>query len=266
MVMNIVALIGLLIGFAGVIAGYLLDEGVLSALIKLPAVCTVIIGTIGIGIVANPFSRLKKIPAALKLVFFSKKKDVGKLIDTIVEISVLARKSGLLALESEAAKFDDPVLKKGLNYLADGVTPERLKMNLEAESDSLYEEYEEAAKVFEGLGGTSPTMGVLGTVMGMVSILKDLGADGGMDTLGAKIASAFIATMYGVGFANLVYLPLGNHIKAAAVEESNYYKIMVEGLVSIQAGEYPTRIKEYIVAMSGPSNSKKLKGGKEIAE
>ena len=264
--MNIVALIGLLIGFAGVISGYLLDEGILSDLIKLPAICTVIIGTIGVGIVANPFSRLKKIPSALKLVFLGKKRDMGKLVDTIVEISVLARKSGLLALESEAAKYDDPVLKKGLNYLADGVPPERLKMNLEAESESMYEEYEEAAKVFEGLGGTSPTMGVLGTVMGMVSILKELGGDGGMDTLGAKIASAFIATMYGVGFANLIYLPLGSHIKAAAEAESNYYKVMVEGLVSIQAGEYPARIKEYLVALSGPSNSKKMKGGKVIAE
>ncbi|MFB0920405.1 MAG: MotA/TolQ/ExbB proton channel family protein [Oscillospiraceae bacterium] len=264
--MNIVALIGLLIGFGGVIAGYMLDEGVLSALIKLPAICTVVVGTLGIGLIANPLSRLKKVPAALKLVFLGKKQDTGKLIDTIVEISVIARKSGLLALEAEAAKYDNPVLKKGLNYLADGVPPDRLKMNLEAESDSMYEEYEEAAKVFEALGGTSPTMGVLGTVMGMVSILKDLGGDGGMDTLGAKIASAFIATMYGVGFANLIYLPLGNHIKAAAERENSYYKIMIEGLVSIQAGEYPARIKEYLVALSGPSNSKKMKGGKEIAE
>lgn len=264
--MNILALIGVLIGFAGVIAGYMLDEGVLSALIKLPAVCTVIIGTIGIALAANPISRIKKVPAALKLAFFSKKPDTGKLIDTIIEISVIARKSGLLALESEAAKYDNPVLKKGLNYLADGVPPERLKMNLEAESDSMYEEYEEAAKLFEGMGGTSPTMGVLGTVMGMVSILKELGGDGGMDTLGAKIASAFIATMYGVGFANLIYLPLGSHIKAAAEEQSNYYKVMIEGLVSIQAGEYPTRIKEYLMALSGPSNSKKMKGGKEVSE
>lgn len=263
--MNILAIIGMLLGFAGVIAGYMLDEGVLGALIKLPAVCTVIVGTLAIGLVANPSSRLKKIPAAIKLAFFSKKPDTGKLIDSIIEISVIARKSGLLALEAESQKYDNPVLKKGLNYLADGVPPERLKMNLEAESDAMYEEYEEAAKVFEGLGGTSPTMGVLGTVMGMVSILKELGGDGGMDTLGAKIASAFIATMYGVGLANLVYLPIGSHIKAAAEEQSNYYRVMIEGLVSIQAGEYPTRIKEYLMALSGPSNSKKMKGG-NVAE
>jgi len=248
--MNFSAVVGIILGFAGVIYGYLADEGALSALIKLPSISIVIGGTLGIMVASNPVSRLKKIPKALRLVFLEKRQDMGALIQTIIQISIIARKSGLLALESQAVKYDNPILKKGLTYIADGVPPERLRLNLEAE-----------ALVFEGMGGTSPTMGVLGTVMGMVSILRDMGTD--MDALGGKIATAFIATMYGVGFANLVYLPLASHIRAAAEEEYHYYRIMIEGLVAIQAGEYPARIQEYLLALSGPSNVRKIAAAKK---
>jgi len=257
--MNIFSIIGILLGFAGVIFGYVSDEGVLSALVKIPALSIVFGGTIGFMLASNPIGRLKKIPAALKLAFFSKAPNIGELIDIIMEISVVARRDGLLALETESGKFDNPVLKKGLTYIADGITPERLKQNLEAESDAMLNDYEEAAKVFEGMGGVAPTMGVLGTVMGMVSILRDMNSD--MDSLGGKIATAFIATMYGVGSANLLWLPAANLIKAAAEEQGNYYRIMTEGLVAIQAGEYPTRIKEYLTAMSGPAEAKKIGTG-----
>lgn len=253
--MNIFAIAGIIVGLAGILFGYIADEGVLSALVKIPALSIVFGGTFGIMLAANPLSRLKKIPAALKLTYMSKKPDVAALIDSIMEISVVARRDGLLALETESSKFDNPVLKKGLTYIADGISPERLKQNLEAESEAMIADFEEAARVFEGMGGAAPTMGVLGTVMGMVSILRDMSD---MNSLGGKIATAFIATMYGVGSANILWLPIGSSIKAAAEEEGAYYKIMIEGLVAIQAGEYPTRIKEYLIAMSGPSNAKKF--------
>lgn len=259
--MNFSAVVGIILGFAGVIYGYLADEGALSALVKLPSISIVIGGTLGIMVASNPVSRLKKIPKALRLVFLEKRQDMGALIQTIIQISIIARKSGLLALESQAVKYDNPILKKGLTYIADGVPPERLRLNLEAEAEAMLQEFEEAALVFEGMGGTSPTMGVLGTVMGMVSILRDMGTD--MDALGGKIATAFIATMYGVGFANLVYLPLASHIRAAAEEEYHYYRIMIEGLVAIQAGEYPARIQEYLLALSGPSNVRKIAAAKK---
>ncbi len=251
--MNILAIVGTLIGFAGVIFGYLEDDGVLSALVKIPAISIVFGGTLGIVLAANPLSKLKKVPAGLKLAFFSKKKDVVALVDLLVEIAIIARQSGLLALETEAEKYENPVLKKGMSYIADGVSPEYLKQTLEAECEAMYSDYEAAAAVFEGMGGAAPTMGVLGTVMGMVSILKDMSD---MDSLGGKIATAFIATLYGVGSANLLWLPIGAHIKAAAEEEFAYYQIMVDGFLAIQAGEYPARIKEFLLAKCGPSAAK----------
>lgn len=152
----------------------------------------------------------------MKLAFFTKKKDVGELIELMVQIAIIARQSGLLALETEAEKYDNPVLKKGMSFIADGVSPEYLKQTLEAECEVMLNDYEAGASVFEQMGGAAPTLGVLGTVMGMVSILRDMNAD--MASLGGKIATAFIATMYGVGSANLLWLPAAQ-IKANAEEE-----------------------------------------------
>ena len=253
--MNITLLIGLVLGFGGVVAGYVLDEGVLSALLKPSAACIVFGGTFGIMLMGNPMSRLKKVPAAIKLVIKGKKQNFAELVDIVMDVSVVARRDGLLALETEAGKYENPILKKGLAYIADGISPERLKQNLYAESDAQLADYEEGAKVFEGMGGAAPTCGVLGTVMGMVSILRSMSGSV-MDSLGGKIATAFIATMYGVGSANLLWLPIASTIKALAEEQENYNRILIEGLLSIQAGEYPSRIKEYLIAMCGPENSK----------
>lgn len=253
--MNITLLLGLVVGFGGVIYGYIEDGGVLSALMKISSISIVFGGTFGIMLMSSPMSRLKKVPAALKLVFKGKKQNFAELVDIVMDVSVVARRDGLLALETEASKYGNPILKKGLAYIADGISPERLKQNLYAESEAQLADYEDAAKVFDGMGGAAPTCGVLGTVMGMVSILRSMsGSD--MDSLGGKIATAFIATMFGVGSANLLWLPIASTIKALAEEQEAYNHILIEGLLSIQAGEYPSRIKEYLIAMCGPENSK----------
>lgn len=259
--MNILAIVGVILGFAGVLFGYIEDEGVLSALVKIPAISIVFGGSIGVALAANPLSKLKKVPAALKLAFFTKKKDVGELIELMVQIAIIARQSGLLALETEAEKYDNPVLKKGMSFIADGVSPEYLKQTLEAECEAMLNDYEAGASVFEQMGGAAPTLGVLGTVMGMVSILRDMNAD--MASLGGKIATAFIATMYGVGSANLLWLPFAAQIKANAEEEYHYYEIMVAGFLAIQAGDYPTRIKEFLIAKCGSGNVKIDASGKD---
>ncbi|MBP8639828.1 MAG: MotA/TolQ/ExbB proton channel family protein [Oscillospiraceae bacterium] len=244
--MNILGIIGVIIAFAAVLFGYIADEGVLSSLVKIPAISIVFGGSIGVALIANPVSKLKIVPGAMKLAFFTKKKNVGELIELMVQTAIIARQSGLLALETEAEKYDNPVLKKGMSFIADGVSPEYLKQTLEAECEA-------GASVFKQMGGAAPTLGVLGTVMGMVSILRDMSD---MDSLGGKIATAFIATMYGVGSANLLWLPFAAQIKANAEEEYHYYQIMVAGFLAIQAGDYPTRIKEFLIAKCGSGNVK----------
>jgi chemotaxis protein MotA len=255
--MNITYLIGLILGFGGIIFGYLSDEGVMSALVKISALSIVFGGTFGIMFMTNPMNRIKQIPSAIKMVLFNKKKDYSALVDQLFDIANLARRDGLLALEAEAEKTQDPFIKKGLNFLADGVEPEFLRDILSSEIEAKAENFEEAAAVFEGMGGSAPTMGVLGTVMGMVSILRDMSD---MDSLGGKIATAFIATLYGVGSANLLWLPLAGHIKAAAKAENDYFEVVIDGLLLIQDGVSPTRLKESLYARIGDKINEKDKG------
>ena len=256
--MNIIYIIGLVLGFGGILAGYMLDEGVLSALLKVPAFCIVFGGTFGVMLMANPMSRIKLVPGALKLLFFYKPRDYEQLVNQMYDLANIARRDGLLAMEAEAEKIGDPFIQKGLNLLADGVEPEFLQDVLGSEIEAKDHDYEEAAAVFEGMGGTAPTMGVLGTVMGMVSILRDMSD---MDSLGGKIASAFIATMLGVGSANLMWLPIGSHIKAIANQEREYHETIVDAMLLILDGMAPLRIKEKLYARIGEkiNNSKKGK-------
>lgn len=262
--MNIFLIIGLIIGFGGVIFGYVEDDGVLTALLKPSAASIVFGGTLGFVMLSFPMSFLKQVPKALKMIFFRKKKNYAEVIDLLYNLANVARRDGILAMEAQAERVADPFIKKGLLYVADGVEPEFLKEVLENEIESTSKEYEHAAKVMEGAGGVAPSMGVLGTVMGMVSILREMGAD--MEALGGKIATAFIATMYGVGSANLLWIPLGNHIRNCAEEDAEYMDLIVTGLLSILEGEYPARMKDNLMAVIGGLDDKsKGKGSKNDA-
>lgn len=256
--MNIFYVIGALLGFGGLIVGYLLEDGVISALLKMPAFLIVFGGTFGVMFMANPMSRIKLVPSSLKLVLFYKPRDYDTLLDQLVNFANLARRNGLIAMELEATRVADPFIKKGLNLLADGYKPEYCEDVLASEIDAKENEYEEAAAVFEGLGGTAPTMGVLGTVMGMISVLRDMSD---MNSLGGKIASAFIATMLGVGSANLLFLPIASHIKAIAAQEREYHEVIIEGFLLILDGMAPARIKEKLQSrIGGKMNSSKENG------
>jgi chemotaxis protein MotA len=258
--MNIFLIVGLLLGFGGVVYGYLGDEGVLSALVRPTAASIVFGGTFGFIFLSFPLSYIKQVPKALKMIFFRKKKNYAEVIELLYNLANVARRDGILAMEAEAEKIKDPFIKKGLLYVADGVEPEFLKEVLENEIEAKTGEYERGAKVMEGAGGVSPAMGVLGTVMGMVSILRDMGGD--TAALGAKISTAFIATMYGVGSANLLWLPLAGHIKNCAAEDEEYMGLIVTGLLSILEGEYPARMKDNLMAVIGGLQDGKDKGKK----
>lgn len=256
--MNITLLIGLVVAFGGVLMGFVSEGGVLANLLKLPAFMIVVGGTIGTAFISFPISNIKKIPAAFKAMMFQKKHDYPKLIDMMCDIANKARRDGLLSLESEADKIDDPFIKRGLGYIADGADPEFLKQLLNNEIEANFKKIEDAAKVFEGMGGTSPTMGVLGTVMGMTTVLGHMGSD--TSKIGVEIAGAFIATMYGVGIGNLVWLPLGNQMKVTAMHEAEHQEIITEGLLAIQSGEPASHLRDRLYAKVGQIDQK---GGKQ---
>lgn len=253
--MNILLLLGLIIGFGGVLGGFMNEGGMIATLYKPAPLMIVIGGTVGIALIAFPLSTIKKAPGALKAIMFHKKRNYEKLVELLCDIANKARKDGLLSLESEADKIPDKFIKRGLGYIADGVDPEFLKKVLNNEIESNYKRLEDAAKLFESMGGTSPTMGVLGTVMGMTTVLK--GMKGDTDALGENIAGAFLATMYGIGIANLIWLPIGGHIKVVAEEESDYQEVVLEGLMAIQAGEPSSRLRDRLYAKIGQMKKSK---------
>lgn len=244
--MNITLILGLIIAFGGIVCGFIVEKGSLASLYQLSAILIVFGGTIGIAFIAFPLNSIKRIPGALKLIMFHKKHNYNKLVNMLCDIANKARKDGLLSLEAEADKMDDLFIKKGLGYIADGVDPDFLKNMLQNEIETQHKKYEAAAAVFEGMGGSAPTMGVLGTVMGMVNVLKNINGDTG--ELGKSIAVAFVATLYGVGSANLIWLPIGGHIKVVLEEETDYMEIVLEGLMAIQSGEPSSRLRDRLFA------------------
>lgn len=256
--MDLGTIIGIIVGLTGVLLGYKLEDGLLSKLVLLPPIFIVFGGTFGATLVSFPLSEIKKLPGLMNLVFKQKQYNEAEIINELAALSEKARREGLLSLEQDAQTNNYDLIRKGLALIVDGIETEVVRDILKREIDLREGIAESGAKIFEAMGGFAPTMGVLGTVMGMVSILRDLT---NTDELGGMISSAFLATMYGVGFANLFFIPMANKIKMKAERERMISELIIEGLLSIQAGENPRVIKEKLnftlyEKMNGKDSSK----------
>lgn len=240
--MDITTIIGIIIGFGAILAGFVIEGGELSALMHEVSPFIIIFGgTTGATILSFSKTDLKQLPGVLKKVFTNQVTDEIGIINQLSDLSEKARKEGLLSLEQETQTIQNSLIKKGLSLVVDGIETQAIKDILERESELRGEIFETGAKIFEFAGGVAPTMGVCGTVLGMITILKDMSDPG---ALGPKISVAFIATLLGVGFANLLFIPLAGKIKSKAAKEAMVNDIIIEGLLSIQAGENPRLIKE----------------------
>lgn len=244
--MDIGSLLGLIIGFGGILIGFVMESGwnfgAIANLIQAQAASIVIGGTIGAVILNFPLDEVKKIPAALKMIFTKSETDVVAIIRKMIEFAEKSRKEGLLSLEQEAQSNSNPLIKKGLSLVVDGIESETVRDILDIDKELRTGMMEKTIKIFEAAGGYSPTMGVIGTVMGMVNILGNMGAD--TNELAKSIATAFIATFYGVMLANIVYLPMAGRLKAKAEQDALTDDLIIEGLLSIQHGDNPRVIKE----------------------
>ncbi len=238
--MDILSLVGVILGFAAIIGGNWLEGGHLSALFNAPAAIIVIGGTLGAALLQSNLMAFRRAFSRLTHVFLPPVVEPTDGIDKIVSWSITARKEGLLGLEMIAETEPDLFARRGLQLLVDGSEPDQVRNVLETD---LYEEQKremEAAKVFEAMGGYSPTIGIIGAVMGLIHVMQNL-ADPSL--LGAGIATAFVATIYGVGFANLFLLPVANKIKGLARKQASYRELLIEGIISIAEGENPRSIE-----------------------
>ena len=238
--MDILSFIGLILGIVAIVGGNALEGGHLSGLANGPAAVIVLGGTLGAAMLQTPMPTFRHSFIVLKWVFFPPVINMKEKIDHVINWSMTARKEGLLGLEAITDNEKDKFARKGLQLLVDGGEPESIRNILEVELITQEDKDLHAAKVFEAMGGYSPTIGIIGAVMGLIHVMGNL-AD--PSKLGAGIATAFVATIYGVGAANLIFLPIAAKLKSTIKAQSSQREMIIEGLIAIADGENPRTIE-----------------------
>lgn len=248
--MDLATLIGLMIAWGAITVGLLMEGGHIGDLVNPSAFMIVAGGTIGATTISFSMSQIISLPKIIRNAFFCKSSNLEQLIRTLVGFARMARKEGILALEEEAKHLDDKFLQTGIRLIVDGTPSELVREILETEIVYMQERHKVGESIFATMGGFSPTLGIIGTVMGLVHMLGSLDEPGKM---GPAIAAAFIATLYGVSFANLVFLPISTKLKSRTSEEIVSYDMIVEGVLSIQAGDNPRMVEAKMLAFLPPS-------------
>ena len=233
--MDMLAIIGAIVAFSAIVLGNAMEGGQLAALMDGPALVIVLGGTLGAVLLQTPIKRLARAWYLSQWVVVPPPHDAGKEIARITEWGRTARREGLLGLENIMDATADPFRKKGLELVIDGVEPPTIRRLLESDSHIRVDYDLAAAHVFRSMGGYAPTIGILGAVIGLIQ------AD--PEELGQGIATAFVATIYGVGFANLLFLPVAERIRSLVIRAANMDDLFIEGMMAIAEGEHPRSIE-----------------------
>lgn len=234
------SILGVIIAFAALLGGNFLEGGNWQSLLNGPAAIIVIGGTLGAAILQTPKHALKRAIKLFSWVFTPPQLSYKKGISRVVGWAKASRKNGLLGLESVAEKERDAIAKKGLRLLVDGAEPSEMRVVLENDILIAEQRDHEAVNFYESMGGYAPTIGIIGAVMGLIHVMQHL-ADPA--ELGPGIAIAFVATIYGVAFANLLLLPVANKLRQCVRDNSQYQELLVTGIVAIAEGENPKAIE-----------------------
>ncbi|RKZ89680.1 MAG: flagellar motor protein [Gammaproteobacteria bacterium] len=242
--MDILSLVGILIGFGAIIGGQALEGGHLGSIMNAVALMIVMGGTLGAVMLQTPLDTFLRAMKMLKWIFRTPEISAEKQLDKILEWNQIARKEGLLRLESLAEDEGDLFAQKGLQLIADGAEPELIREIMETDLYLQEDNDIESAKVFEAMGGYSPTIGIIGAVLGLIHVMGNL-AD--PSALGSGIAVAFVATIYGVGLANLLFLPIGNKLRTLVGRRSRIQMMLIDGLISVADGENPRNIESRLM-------------------
>jgi len=222
-----------------------LEGGHLQQLVNVPAAIIVLGGTFGATLIGLSAQQLRDLPRILRQALVISPVDILHTIRWLVALSDKARREGLLALESDANATSDEFLKRALQLAIDGTDPELVRDILQLEITFLEERHRQGEQIFTSMGGYAPTMGVLGTVMGLIHMMSRIESPSQM---GPAIATAFVATLYGVSFANLLFLPIASKLRARHAEEVLLREVIVEGILAIQSGENPRIVEQRLRA------------------
>ena len=253
MTLDLSSIVGLVVGWGSLVIALFIESGGniggILMFLQLSAFFIVFGGTLGATIISYPWPVFKNILIVLKQAFIQKEMNPSNVIQTLVGFASKARREGLLGLEDEIANVDDAFLKKGIQLVVDGTDIELVRSILETDLTFLETRHKMGEGMFTTLGGFSPTLGIIGTVMGLVNALAQIET---ASKVAHAIAVAFIATFYGISFANLIFLPIGNKLKAKTADEVLIREVMIEGILSISAGDNPRIVEEKLKAFLSP--------------
>lgn len=239
--MDLSTTLGIILGIGGLLAGFILEAGKPGSLLQLSASIIVFGGTFGAVAASFSLDQLKKIPHLFKIAFTNQSFGVEEAYETLVRFAEKARREGLLSLEQELEIVTDKFTKQGMQLVIDGTDPDITREIMESNIAVMEKRHKVGIAIFEAAGGFAPTMGIIGTVMGLVHVLGNLSDP---ESLSGSIASAFIATLYGVASANLIWLPIASKLKQKDKIEAGAMEMVLDGILSIQAGENPSILKE----------------------
>jgi chemotaxis protein MotA len=239
--MEIVTVLGVVMGLLAVFGGAVLEGLHMSSIMQGTAAIIVFGGTFGAMFVSFPQQDIVNAFKMLKIVFQKADMDVRPVIEEIIKIASVARKEGVLAVEGLRDSIQDPLFKKSIKYVIDGFEPQTVKDIMQAEIDIVFEEEESAGKVWEATGGYAPTVGIIGAVLGLIHVMQSLDDP---SKIGSGIAVAFVATVYGVGSANLLFIPFGTKLKRKAHMRAVKKEVVKLGVIGIQEGLNPHFLKE----------------------
>ena len=253
--MDPATLIGIGLAMGAILVTMILEGSSPMAIILIPPLILVFGGTFGAAVAGSAMTDVKKLGAWFKLALSSPTvPPVSERIQTLVSLAEKARKEGLLALEAEVKNIDDPFLKRGLQMSIDGTDPEDLRAILEGEISAMKAENKVAAKFFNAMGGYAPTIGIIGTVIGLIHVMENLSDP---ESIGPLIASAFVATLWGVLSANVFWLPMGAKIGRTSDLKAASMELLVEGIAEIQAGTSPRTVRQKLSSLVPPSEQQR---------
>ena len=238
---------GLILGIFSIFGAFVLEGGSVNALFLIPPIIIVFGGTFAAVIIGFGYENFVNMFKLMKLAYFPQKFEPKRVINSIVQFSYKARKEGLLALDRDINKVDYFFAKKLLRNAVDGTDPDSLQDLAELEIKSVQERHYSNIFIFTKMGGYAPTMGILGTVMGLIMALSHAGSDPNL--LIKSIATAFIATLWGVFSANLIWLPIADKLKKCHQEEKQMMELSLQGVLALQSGEVPALVKARLVSM-----------------
>ena len=256
--MDITTLLGMIIGMGLIVWG--IGTSKLGNFWDPQSIAIVLGGTIAAILASYPLRVLKDVPKHMLVLTRGKKFAIPKLVDELVDLAMLARQSGLLALEEKAADIKDPFLKQSVLMIVDANDPDKVRSMLEKQMDDMIARHDESAGIYEKASAYAPAFGMVGTLIGLINMLKgmDLDGSGGASTLGQDMSVALITTFYGSLFANLFFQPIAKKLRVRQAEEELYCMTVIEGIMGIQAGENPKFLRDHLLSCLKQSQQKKL--------